>query len=47
MGEFIGQTEKKIKEEIEKARGGVLLIDEAYTLVAGHDTDSRLWERGH
>ena len=41
MGEFIGQTEKKIKEEIEKARGGVLFIDEAYTLVAGHDTDSR------
>lgn len=33
MGEFIGQTEKNIRETIDRARGGVLFIDEAYTLI--------------
>ncbi len=32
IAEFIGQTAPKVKKVIEKARGGVLFIDEAYSL---------------
>ncbi len=32
VGEFIGQTAPKVKKIIEKARGGILFIDEAYSL---------------
>lgn len=32
IGEYIGHTEIRTKEAIEKARGGVLFIDEAYSL---------------
>lgn len=37
IGEYIGQTEKQVVETIEKARGGVLFIDEAYNLITSED----------
>ncbi|HVD97430.1 MAG TPA: AAA family ATPase [Cytophagaceae bacterium] len=38
VGKFIGQTAPQVKEIIEKARGGVLFIDEAYSLMREGDS---------
>ncbi len=36
-GQFLGQTPHLVKEAFDKADGGVLFIDEAYSLVAGDE----------
>src|SRR5690625_4173718 len=39
VGEFVGQTAQKTKTMIQKAQGGVLFIDEAYSLGRGGHKD--------
>lgn len=48
VGEYIGESEQKVLDAIEQARGGVLFVDEAYTLFVegnkGNDFGKRVIE---
>ena len=39
VGEFIGHTAQKTREQLKKAMGGILFIDEAYSLARGGEKD--------
>ena len=39
VGQYIGETESKMRNLVERARGNILFIDEAYQLVEGGERD--------
>jgi SpoVK/Ycf46/Vps4 family AAA+-type ATPase len=45
IGQHVGQTGPRVVQLVNKARGGVLFIDEAYSLAASVDTDGGAYER--